>query len=133
MNSVNSAISFQLTNFQNNPAGILQKRKMEDTSNSKRGLISTRGKFSSWDDFIETANQYFTQVKKWEGAGITHGDFFLGQPRDPPKPEMLSALWGSLQKGSKPDTPTDYFGYNFLQKEAQQAIPEMIRNRDYTG
>ena len=50
-------------------------------------------------------------------------------PRDPPHPEMVSALWESLKNGSKPDTPTDYFGYNFLQKEAQQAIPKMIRNR----
>ena len=70
--------------FQNITAlsvGILQKRKM--TAAPKRGLISTRGMFSTWDDFIEAANQYFAQVKKWEKAGISHGDFFLGQPRDP--------------------------------------------------
>ena len=95
----------------------------------ERGIISKRGRFSTWDDFIDAANQYFSLVKEWEADGIPHGDFFLGQPRDPPHPKMLSALKGSLQNGCLPDTPTDYFGYNFLQKEAQQAIPKMIRNR----
>ena len=94
---------------------------------SKRGLISTRGKFKSWDDFIETVNVYFTQVRIWEGSKTPFADFMLGQPRDPPKPEMLSALWGSLENGSRPDTPTDYFGYNFMQKAAQPTIAKLIK------
>ena len=44
-----------------------------------------------------------------------------------PKPEMLSALRGSLENGSRSDTPTDYFGYSMFQGEAQRAVAGMIK------
>ena len=39
---------------------------------------------------------------------------------------MLAALRGSLDMGSKPDTPSDYFGYSLFEGDAQSAVAEMI-------
>ena len=80
-------------------------------STKKRGIVSARGRLSAWDDFMGIADNYFYKVGRWEESGALFGDFCWGQPRDPPQPKMLSALRGSLENGSKPDTPTDYFGY----------------------
>ena len=80
-------------------------------STKRRGIVSARGRLSAWDDFMGIADNYFDKVGRWEESGAPFGDFCWGQPRDPPRPTMLSALRGSLENGSKPDTPTDYFGY----------------------
>ena len=77
----------------------------------------------AWDDFMGICDNYFDKLGRWD---IPFGDFCWGQPRDPPRPEMLSALRGSLENGAKPDTPTDYFGYSFFQGGAQRAVAGMI-------
>ena len=63
----------------------------------------------------------------WEESGTPFGDFCWGQPRDPPKPELLSALHGSLQNGSKSNTPSDYFGYSMFQGDKQRVVAGMIK------
>jgi len=72
-------------------------------------------------------NRYMALVHEWQKSGVAFGDFMLGQPRDPPKPEFLSALKTSLENGSVKDTPTDYFGYSFYQGEAQNEVVQMVK------
>ena len=72
-----------------------------------------------------------TLVQEWQKSGVAFGDFMLGQPRNPPKPEFLSALQRSLENGSMKNTPTDYFGYSFFQGESQNEVAKMVKkNRD---
>jgi len=100
---------------------------MQDGINGiKRQIVSKRGQMTSWNDFMEAADNYWSHVRNWTKSGQIFGDFFWGQPRDPPRPEMLAALQGSLEKGSRPDAPSDYFGYCFFEGEAQAAVAKMI-------
>ena len=71
--------------------------------------------------------RYVSLAQKWQKSGVAFGDFMLGQPRDPPKPEMLAALKRSLENGSTRNTSTDYFGYNFYQGEAQHDVVQMVK------